>query len=134
MHAAYRLGELTAWQEEPDSLMAEAVKRLSPFGSFAEVCRFPKRAFLLWDGRVRQSTHYYWPVGFKDRWKASGYRGLVKAMRNGPQGRHSPWQAVITGRATNCSPLRRVCTLRLKSKKERPRRIQRRRVSCSLSR
>ena len=74
---------LAGWKS-PDSLMAEAVKSLSPFGSLAEVCQFPKRAFLLWDGCVRQSTHYCWPVGFKERWNAFGYRGLVKARRNGP--------------------------------------------------
>jgi hypothetical protein len=54
------------------------------FGSFVEVCRFPKRAVLLWDGCVRQSTHYCWPCGFREKWKTAGYRGLVKARRNGP--------------------------------------------------
>jgi len=58
--------------------------RNSLFGCFAEVCRLPDRAFLLWDGCVRQSEKYSWPVGFKDKWKTLGYRGLKNARRNGP--------------------------------------------------
>lgn len=74
---------LAGWGS-PDSLTAEAAKKISSFGSFAEVCRFPGRAFLLWEGCVRQPKHYSWPVGFKQRWEASGYRGLLKARKNGP--------------------------------------------------
>jgi hypothetical protein len=49
--------------------------------------RFPKRAFLLWDGCARQRTHYSWPVGFKQKWTAYPHRGLgrlVKSRGNGP--------------------------------------------------
>jgi hypothetical protein len=51
---------------------------------FLERCNFARRPFLLWDGCVRQSQSYTWPDGFKDRFSQCGYRGLVKAKRNGP--------------------------------------------------
>jgi len=47
-------------------------------------CRLPERAFLLWDGCVRQSAKYDWPVGFKEKWDACPYRGLLAAQGNGP--------------------------------------------------
>jgi hypothetical protein len=56
----------------------------SLFGSFAQDCRLSERALLLWDGCLRHSEKYRWPSGFKDKWKSSGYHGLVNARRNGP--------------------------------------------------
>lgn len=59
--------------------------RESLFRCFTEAgCRFPERPFLLWDGCVRRSTKYAWPIGFKDKWKTTPYRGLLAAQGNGP--------------------------------------------------
>jgi len=55
--------------------------------SFLPSCRLPvrRRAFLLWDGCVRQRReHFTWPSGFRAKWDASGYRGLCNARSNGP--------------------------------------------------
>ena len=58
--------------------------RNSLMDRFIDCCSFPRRAFLLWDGCVRQSEKYNWPDGFKDCFRQRGHRGLLKAMRNGP--------------------------------------------------
>lgn len=48
-------------------------------------CRSPTRVFLLWDGCKRQKLKGYpWPAGFKEKWRACTYRGLVNAKNNGP--------------------------------------------------
>lgn len=54
---------------------------------FLPSCRLPgrRRAFLLWDGCVRQRReHFTWPSGFRAKWDTSGYRGLCNARSNGP--------------------------------------------------